>query len=667
MNQFNQKLVEAKKRQQKFYFYAAIGLVAALLIAGLGVFFSRGIQVEIFPEEARPQASVSVSGVGFAFGNTIYSLSSSPRIQVSSPGFKTAIYKIGKEKIGGNCKVELFALPGRLIAVTSISETAMADKITWLLDGRNMDRAARLETSLEAGNYQLVADHPYFKREQIEIQMIRGKATKIQMDLQPVSGHLEINSVPGGAALYIGQEKAGVTPFNKELSAGEYNLRVTASNFQDVDETVTLTRDKNKVVRNYRLALKKAIVTVDLNPSGGILLLDGISTKGTNFKVNATVSHDLEYMKQGFYTQKQIFTPAPDEKITLKFHLKPEFGKVEVSSTPSALVHVDGNHLGTTPVTLNLPAVPQKIILKKSGYRSVMRTVIPKAGAVQKVKVRLVTENQATLNEAKEKLINTVGIQLKLFRPDQTFTMGAPRWEKGQRANEFLRTVTLNKPFYASIYEITNQQFAAFRPPQATGPNNHPVTKIRWLDAASFCNWLSLKEKLTPFYRTSSSGIIGYNSQANGYRLLSEAEWEWLARRAGKQKITTFTWGDSNVIPPKTANVADESAKGQTKFYVPRYTDGYSEVAPVGSFLKEACGLHDLGGNVSEWVHDVYVIQPPQKGKVFVNPFGAQQGGSRVIKGANFRSGTITTLRPAFREGLSAGRDDLGFRIGRYL
>ena len=82
---------------------------------------------------------------------------------------------------------------------------------------------------------------------------------------------------------------------------------------------------------------------------------------------------------------------------------------------------------------------------------------------------------------------------------------------------------------------------------------------------------------------------------------------------------------------------------------------------------KEPSGLYDLAGNVSEWVHDVYSIVPPQPNSTLKNPLGEQRGASYVVKGANFRSGTLTGLRPAFREGLSTGRDDVGFRIGRYL
>jgi formylglycine-generating enzyme required for sulfatase activity len=103
------------------------------------------------------------------------------------------------------------------------------------------------------------------------------------------------------------------------------------------------------------------------------------------------------------------------------------------------------------------------------------------------------------------------------------------------------------------------------------------------------------------------------------------------------------------------------------KVFVSKYNDGYPEVAAVESFTQENSGLYDQGGNVSEWTHDSYSIIRPKSGKVFQDPFDLTMGSSHVVKGANWRSGSITELRPSFREGLVNSRDDLGFRIGRYV
>ena len=86
----------------------------------------------------------------------------------------------------------------------------------------------------------------------------------------------------------------------------------------------------------------------------------------------------------------------------------------------------------------------------------------------------------------------------------------------------------------------------------------------------------------------------------------------------------------------------------------------------MGSFPAESSGLHDITGNVSEWVHDHYAIMPGGAG-TGVDPLGPAAGQSHVIKGSSWRSGSLTPLRAAYRDGLHGGRDDVGFRIARYL
>jgi formylglycine-generating enzyme required for sulfatase activity len=286
---------------------------------------------------------------------------------------------------------------------------------------------------------------------------------------------------------------------------------------------------------------------------------------------------------------------------------------------------------------------------------------------VKKISETLIQELTARLSESPKEYVNSVGVVLKLFFPSH-LVMGAPRGEPGQRANEFQRKVILKKPFYAGKHEITNAQYAKFNKSRdSKNAPNLPVSNVSWVEAASFCNWLSQKDGLETVYLIKNGKFKGFNGVADGYRLLSEAEWEWLARKASRAKQTIFTWGDKPVVPPLAGNIADESVNGKASFYVPNYSDGYVDLAPVGSFNAEKSGLFDLTGNVSEWVHDSYSLMPPDKTAKEVDPLGPPDGDNHVFKGSNFRSGTRTELRAAFREGGANGRDDLGFRIGRYL
>ncbi len=670
MSQFNQKLDQARRKQKLAYMAAALTVSVILLLVSALIVISRGTRIEIMPGEAKKQAEIRVTkGLGFCVADTVYSLMGNLVIEASAPGFKVAVKNIDHARLGKVIPLQLFELPGRLIVEISGND-ANLEKTAWRINGRDTALSDKLDLELEAGRYTVAIDNPYYQPKEIEVEIRRREQTRRLLALQPVDGELDISSKPAGATVLLDGKKVGETPLQLAQKGGQYNLRLTAENYQDTLEQVAITRTGSKVSRNYQLALKKARVYFELRPKGGELLVDGLRAADNPLLLDATVEHRLSYMKAGYYPESKTILLAADDEKRVNFQLKEETGKVAISSLPSAGVWIDGKEYGESPVSVDLSALVHEITFRKPGYRSVSKTVKPQGGKIRKVAVTLLTEYQARLQEAPRQYTNHAGIKLKLFVLRDLFTMGAPRSEKGQRANEFQRKISLTKPFYAGLFEITRGQFARFDRQKAAGTDSTPVTSVSWQEAAAFCNWLSAKEKLHPFYHITnetSGQVTGFDIHADGYRLLSEGEWEWLARKSGKSAQTIFTWGNETVIPPKAANVADESAKGQVSFYVPGYSDGYAGVAPVGSFNKEPSGLYDMAGNVSEWVNDVYSIVPPQKGTIESNPLGRQHGDAHVIKGANWRSGTITTLRPAFREGLTAGRDDVGFRIGRYL
>jgi formylglycine-generating enzyme required for sulfatase activity len=666
MSRFNTKLDQARSRQKRVY--VAVGLTTVVILTCAVILFvvSRGTLIEIIPEEAKELAEVVVTeGVGFSIGDTVYSFGQSPVITVSSHGYRTATETIDSTRLGKVFPVELPELPGRLVIEVSNSDNDLSGTV-WRVNNRDVALSRILDIELKAGSYTIAVDNAFYEMREVETELKRGEETRLLERLQPIEGVLTVSSKPAGALLFLDDTEVGPTPVRLDLAGGRHSLRISAAGHADTVEELEITRDKPEVNRNYQLQRKKARVTVRLMPEGGTLLANGRMVKSP-VELDAMVEHRLSYMKAGYSSESQTVMLGPDEEREISFDLQPEVGQVQLESSPPSTVWIGEKDYGMSPVLVSLPAVTHKVFFKKAGYRTAVQSVQPEAGTVQRVSAHLLTEYQARLQEAPREFINQAGIRMKLYVVRDNFTMGAPRSEMGQRANEFQRRISLTKPFYVSMYEITNSQYAKFNPGRSSAVADIPVTTITWQEAAKYCNWLSEKEKLRPFYKIAGGEITGFEGQADGYRLLSEAEWEWLARKSGKTKQTIFSWGDETVIPVQSTNVADESSKGQVRFFVPQYNDGYSGVAPVGSFKSEPSGVHDLAGNVSEWVHDVYTIVPPTPDALLRDPLGQQSGEAHVVKGANWRSGTITTLRPAFREGLAGRRDDVGFRVARYL
>jgi len=664
MNLFNQQLLVAKKKQHLLYITAfaffLIGIVFVLTI----ILVSRGTRIEVQPDDAAVLSSVHLhKGLAVIVGETLYSISKYPAITVVADGFQSTTQVVNNHDFGKVMSVTLVPLPAKVDLSTNIDD----DKTSWLINGEVLAISTTFEHELAAGDYELVVNHPYYSATSTILSLTRNEVFKKEIQLIPINGMLTIKTTPSGARVSLDALDMGLSPLNLPLQGGFHNVIVMLDDYETISDTIEVSRTAPDIERDYRLGLKKVAVNVSLKPNDGKLVLDKIVVnKAAKIRVEAGIKHTLMYSKPGYFTESKIFNIAADDSLQLAFVLKKEMGSIEIESSPPAAVELNGKLIGTTPLQLSLNAVSQKITLSKKGFRSVTKMVTPSAAKTKKVNVSLVTEKTAKLQEAPNRYTNKAGGELKLFRPNDTFTMGAKRSEFGQRANEFIKQVRLDKAFYAGISEVTNAEYRRYDKNKQGNPNA-PVTSVSWIEAVAFCNWLSQLEGLMPVYHINGQQLKGINANADGYRLLTEAEWEWLARKSGKSVQTLFGWGNEHVIPKNAINIADESANGKVKVFVPKYNDGYPKVAPVKKFTQEKSGLYDQGGNVSEWTHDSYSIVLPESGKVFKDPFDLAVGNSHVIKGANWRSGTITELRPSFREGLVDSRDDLGFRIGRYV
>ena len=657
MNRFDDDLRRAARGKRTTAVIASLGIMlCGLVLAGYFLSF-RSLSVTVQPETAEQTALIKVTdGLALALSNRIYAVSDRVQLSVSAAKYQTANLTIDDTDFGTDMTVILLPKPGRLRAAVTPSTS-----VNWYLNGNFVSQSNRLDTDLAPGAYQLVVTSDYHERVERSLTIAADEDTNLAIDLPGITGTLRASMTPPGTMLVDGQPVDSGTPIS--LGPGPHQIDLSAAGHKSVSDSITITQTQRDFIRSYNLQPLPIRIQHQLTPPGGRLFVNGkrqdISKKIIDIPYRKRL--DIEYAKPGFVSKTQSQTVSPGELIALSLALDPEFADITVTANIAADVYLDGQLLGATPVQISVPTVPATLELRADGYQTETKSITPKPKQPQIHDFTLITTAAAKLQNAPQLYTNANGIDLRLIKPRQArFQMGGKRSEKGQRANEFLRQIELQRPFYVATHELTEAQFYG-------KGSNLPVVNLTWEQVAIFCNELSITEGLTPFYSTKNGRISGFDPKADGYRLISEAEWEFLARAYRRPKQTIFPWGDDAVVPPNVGNLAGDKAKPASDSYIAGYQDGFSGLAPAKSFPADQSGLYDFVGNVSEWMHDSYTLMPPPSDKIETDPLGQYSAGSHVIKGANFKSASRTELRAAFRDGSDAPRDDVGFRLARYL
>ena len=173
-------------------------------------------------------------------------------------------------------------------------------------------------------------------------------------------------------------------------------------------------------------------------------------------------------------------------------------------------------------------------------------------------------------------------------------------------------------------------------------------------------------ENLNQFYKFNGNKLISYNSNSNGYRLPTEAEWEYVSK-SNRPKNFIYSWGDDRKINKIIGNIADESTKEMLINYISDYTDGFEERSPINSFKPNQNGINDLTGNLSEWVNDFYSVEIISPDTVLLDHLGPLYGSNHVIKGSNFKSSNPLQLGISYRTYGSKKDELVGFRVARWI
>jgi formylglycine-generating enzyme required for sulfatase activity len=450
-----------------------------------------------------------------------------------------------------------------------------------------------------------------------------------------------LSPAEGGAQKWGGDEKpAGIT---NRVQAAYEACDLLGKEFacaQGVETACT-----SEPVRNPRsgpLAPPRSVddaatlEVIRVTPSPASVLVDGREVGDAPNQFGVTPGqHTVELRAPGHEPWTGTFEVAAGKTYSLAavtLGLRPAVLSVSCNVGDASIL-VDGHEVGRTrrneAVELQVAPDARKVEVQRDGYASVAESLALTAGGRSSVTMRLEVASAAP--KAADCPAGYVRIA------PGTFTIGSPTGEEGRDDDETQRSVTITRAFCMKVTEVTQGEWQAV---MGSNPSyfkdcgaNCPVEQVSWEDAVGYANALSRREGLPECYAGSTfAGLT-----CTGYRLPTEAEWEYAAR-AG---TTGATYGRRDSV----AWYEENSGR---------------ETHPVGQKRPNAWGLYDMLGNVWEWTGDWY----GEYSGTVTDPTGPARGSFRVGRGGSWaydaryaRAALRRYNTPAYRFG------NLGFRL----
>jgi formylglycine-generating enzyme required for sulfatase activity len=261
------------------------------------------------------------------------------------------------------------------------------------------------------------------------------------------------------------------------------------------------------------------------------------------------------------------------------------------------------------------------------------------------------TQPQPPSPQPLDEVTNSIGMKLKPI-PAGKFLMGSPDSDEDAPGEEKPQhRVRITQPFYLGVYPVTQREYMQVvktNPSHFKGQERRPVESVSWYDVVSFCNALSQKEGLPPFYAITGETVDVPDWNGPGYRLPTEAEWEFACRARTR---TRYSFGD------------ESEALGESAWYA---ANSGGQTHSVGEKKPNAFGLYDMHGNVWDWCWDGWDARYYQQSPVN-DPLGAAgKASDRVIRGGSWSSDPCFARSAfRFRNWRESRNYFLGFRLAR--
>ena len=526
--------------------------------------------------------------------------------------------------------LEVGVLKPLVLGAGSLRVEANAERAQVRLDGLPRGETPLTLDPVLAGRYRLLVEHRFHPPAASEVEIRRGERLLVPVELAPAYGGLLVATNPVGASVTLnGERLEGLTPVALDsLRSGRYEVVLEMFGRETVAQTIEVLPGERRelIVELNRVAMSELRVRT-APASARVRLVDGPLPYSPGVRLPVGV-YRIEVAADGYRTKSRSHRLHKGVNL-VDVTLDRLLGVLDLQVTPSdsqVVVRTGSGRFKPLHRGVTLPTGPVELRIRKVGYRTeLLQFRLSEAGRTVRVVLK---RYQVSGGERLQDALAGGGMAPRLVVvPAGKANIGAADGD-GMRALP-AQEVLIDEPFAVAINEVSLGDYRRYAEamnlslPTAKGMDSgrHPVVNVSWREAVGYADWLSRE-----------TGKL--------YRLPDEREWAYVASR----------WA-SPAAPCQRGNIADRSL-GQVfrQWQVIDCDDGFVRSAPIGSFQANALGVHDLFGNVAEWVNDC-------------GPSGC---GSHIARGSAWDSAG-DELKPAFRESYDRPSDTRGFRVVREL
>ena len=548
------------------------------------------------------------------------------RVEASFEGYETVVEMVDHGSAGAT--EHRIALRRAAQPFTVLTEPARA-RVRFV----DIEDRYRPGMELPAGEYRVEASLEGYETMVEIVRHGSAGATEYRIALLRVAQPFTIVVDPAGARVRFLDIEERYRP-GMELPAGEYRVEASLEGYETMVEIV---RHGSAGATQHRIALLRVAqpFTIVVDPAGArVRFLDieeryrpGMELPAGEYRVEASL--------EGYETMVEIVRHGSEGATQHRIALRRVAHPFTVVTEPTdARVQILNMAERYRP-GMELPAGEYRVEASLEGYETIVEIVGHGSAGETEHRIALAARRSAV-----ERFRDCPDCPQMVVVPAGRFRMGCVSGQGCFAVEKPVRQVRIRRPFALSAREVTFSEWDAcvsaggcggYRPDDAGwGRENRPVMNVSWNDTRSYVSWLSRR-----------TGKM--------YRLPSESEWEYAARAGSSTK---YSWG--NEVVRNRAN-----CDGCGSLWDRQRT------APVGSFPANAFGLHDMHGNVYEWVEDCWnysYARAPKDGGVWLSGHCAY----RVLRGGSWNN-EPRTLRAAYRSLLSTGYrlSALGFRVAR--